>query len=150
MGMEGFMQKMPGTHIIRATGERCSPRKMIPRNVTRGGGKGKEDTSREETIQGGFVIKGGFGECTLVPVFGTVEHPNDPRPCFFGAEEHPPKLPFGNHPFADPRCKGRVTVRHDDRPTWELMSLLQLPTLIICKFCGYRKTDFVILSRLQF
>ena len=31
----------------------------------------------------------GTSECTLVPVFGT--------------GEHPPKPPFGNHPFANPR-----------------------------------------------
>ena len=31
----------------------------------------------------------GISECALVPVFGT--------------GEHPPKPPFGNHPFANPR-----------------------------------------------
>ena len=67
----------------------------------------------ERKQKGGFIM-GGFGKCTLVPVFGTGEHPNVPSFRFFGAGEHPnvpafrflvPKSihPFGNHPFANPR-----------------------------------------------
>ena len=57
--------------------------------------------SRDETVQGGFVIQGGFGEYTLIPVFGTVVPFFVPSFRFFyeavqfwGFGERPPKPPF--------------------------------------------------------
>ena len=69
------------------------------------------ESNLERKQEGGFE-KGGFGECTLIPVFGTVEHPNVPSfwflapgehpnvPSFrlLGAWEHPPKPPFWKPP----------------------------------------------------
>ena len=66
----------------------------------------------ERKQKGGFVTVR-FGECTLVPIFGTEEHPNVPsfrvlvpgnvhmypRSVFFGTGEHPPKPPFWKPPF---------------------------------------------------
>ena len=70
-------------------------------------GGGFSCRNREETK--GRFRKGRFGECTLVPVFGTGEHQHVPlfrfwyrgtSECtlvpFFGAGEHPPNHPFGN------------------------------------------------------
>ena len=78
-----------------------------------------------EALKGGFVIKGGFGECTLVAVFVPGEHANVPSggtcertlvPVFVSGE-HPngassgfhsrgtsaKTTHFENHPFVNPR-----------------------------------------------
>ena len=66
--------------------------------------------------KGRFHTRVVFGECALVPVFVLGEHANVPsfkfsfrgnirmypRPVFVPGE-HPPKLPFCQHPFVNPR-----------------------------------------------
>ena len=46
-----------------------------------------------------------FGECTLVPVFGTGGTSKCTLVPVFGTGEHPPKPPFWKPPFCEPPIK---------------------------------------------
>ena len=56
---------------------------------------------------------GGSGECNLVLVLGT--------------REHPPKPPFGNHPFAPPRLLEKGSWRMGPYLSRFLLEVIVLP-----------------------
>ena len=75
----------------------------------------------------------GTSECTLVPVFGT--------------GEHPPKPPFGNHPLVNPNKKAKITTKclHDINLRCALKHLLSvvLPHLpVVNKFLKVIENDW--------